>query len=161
MAEIDRKVATRDAAGHGPDIGSDEWMILVGRNLGVYDDQGHGPDAGSEEWQRAIHRKAFGIEPSGALRVAYVSETGERLVATYDTLANSVTLDTARGRVVLTRAVSASGARYTAPGDEVFWIKGATATYRKAGELLFTGVEETRRAEPVSAGEIPKAAPVE
>ncbi|MCX6997826.1 MAG: hypothetical protein NTV49_12255 [Kiritimatiellaeota bacterium] len=64
MEQVDRVVGTKDAAGHGPTIDSDEWMIAVSRKLGVFDAQGHGPDLRSKEWVGAIQRKTFGNEPS-------------------------------------------------------------------------------------------------
>jgi len=59
-----------------------------------------------------------------------------------------VTLTTTNGAVTLPQAVSASGAKYTADEDEVFWNKGSTAKYWKNGKLVFEGVERTDRAEP-------------
>lgn len=46
-----------DAQGHGPDIGSKEWMAALDRKLGITDEQGHGPDLGSDEWRRAAEKK--------------------------------------------------------------------------------------------------------
>lgn len=46
-----------DAQGHGPDIGSGEWMAALDKKLGITDEQGHGPDLGSDEWRRAAEKK--------------------------------------------------------------------------------------------------------
>ena len=136
MQEVDRRVG-----GCGPDIGSAEWMQAVALKLGVYDGQGHGPDPGSEEWLYAVHRKAFGSEPERRVRAVYVSADGEKLSVVYDRLRKTVTLTAPDGEVTLPQAVAASGARYTADEHEVFWNKGANASYWKNGTLLFEGVE--------------------
>ena len=136
MQEVGRRVG-----GCGPDIGSAAWMQAVALKLGVYDGQGHGPDPGSEEWLYAIHRKAFGSEPETRVRAVYVSSDGEKLSVVYDRLRKTVTLTAPDGEVTLPQAVSASGARYTADEHEVFWNKGANASYWKNGALLFEGVE--------------------
>ena len=67
----------------------------------------------------------------------------KKLYAMYDRARKTVTLTTSDGEVTLPQAVSASGARYTADEDEdeVFWNKGANASYWKNGTLLFEGVE--------------------
>ena len=101
--------------------------------LGVYDGQGHGPDPGSEEWLSAMHRKAFGSKPETRVRAVYVSADGEKLSVVYDRLRKTVTLTAPDGEVTLPQAVSASGARYTADEHEVFWNKGANASYWKNG----------------------------
>jgi Membrane-bound lysozyme-inhibitor of c-type lysozyme len=136
MQEVDRR-----AGGCGPGIGSAAWMQAVALKLGVYDGQGHGPDPGSEEWLYAIHRKAFGSEPEIRVRAVYVSAEGEKLSVVYDHLRKTVTLTAPDGEVTLPQAISASGARYTADEHEVFWNKGANASYWKNGTLLFEGVE--------------------
>ena len=123
-------------------IGSDEWMTLVSRMLGVYDTQGHGPDPGSKEWKRAIHRKAFDNGPQCIRGITYMSDTGERLHATYDQCRNSTTLVVNGRTVTLYRIVSASGAKYSSNEDEVFWNKGGSATYWKNGNIIFQGIEE-------------------
>jgi membrane-bound inhibitor of C-type lysozyme len=79
------------------------------------------------------------------VRVEYLSETGERLAVTYDNVNQQVTLSTEAGPVTLPRAVSASGARFTADEGEVFWNKGSRAMYWKSGELLFEGIEESNK----------------
>lgn len=56
---VDRRLHISDD-GHGPDIGSAEWMGAVGRKSGVDDGSGHGPDLGSDEWCRAVDYKVFG-----------------------------------------------------------------------------------------------------
>lgn len=57
---VDSRLEISDDAGHGPDIGSAEWMHAVGLKSGVVDSAGHGPDPGSEEWCRAVDFKVFG-----------------------------------------------------------------------------------------------------
>lgn len=57
---LDAKLGISDGSGHGPDIGSGEWMNAVGRKSGVVDADGHGPDPGSDEWCRAVDFKVFG-----------------------------------------------------------------------------------------------------
>ncbi len=136
MQAVDRR-----AGGCGPDIGSAAWMQAVALKLGVYDGQGHGPDPGSEEWLYAIHRNAFGSEPETRVRAVYISADGKKLPVIYDRLRKIVTLATPDGEITLPQAVSASGARYTADEHEVFWNKGANASYWKNGTLLFEGVE--------------------
>ena len=59
-ARVEQKLHITDAAGHGPDVGSQEWMNAVGRRSGVVDSAGHGPDPGSDEWCRAVDYKVFG-----------------------------------------------------------------------------------------------------
>jgi membrane-bound inhibitor of C-type lysozyme len=71
----------------------------------------------------------------------YISADGEKLSVVYDRLRKTVTLTTPDGEVTLPQAVSASGARYTADEHEVFWNKGANASYWKNGTLFFEGVE--------------------
>lgn len=147
MEQVDRAVDARDRDGWRPTLGSDAWMLAVNRKLGVYDAQGHGPDLCSEEWARAIHRKAFGSEPPATIRVVYVSAAGERLQATYNNSRQSVTLTRAGRTVTLPLTVSASGARYSADGDEVFWNKGEAVTWWKDGKVIFQGDEDTAPAE--------------
>lgn len=50
---IEEKVPTDDGQGHGPDIGSDEWMSVVEFKLGIRD-KSNLPDRGSEVWCRYI-----------------------------------------------------------------------------------------------------------
>ena len=57
---VDSRLGISDARGHGPDVGSEEWMFAVGRRSGVIDEAGHGPDPGSEEWCQAVDFRVFG-----------------------------------------------------------------------------------------------------
>ncbi len=52
---IDRRLKITDAAGHGPDLGSAEWMGAVGKKCGIRDLK-----PGSDAWFRAVNAKVFG-----------------------------------------------------------------------------------------------------
>lgn len=52
---MDRRLGVTDAAGHGPDLGSEEWMGAVGKKAGIT-----GLRPGSKEWSRAVEAKVFG-----------------------------------------------------------------------------------------------------
>jgi len=52
---VDRRLGVTDAAGHGPDLGSEEWMGAVGKKAGIT-----GLQPGSKEWSRAVEAKVFG-----------------------------------------------------------------------------------------------------
>ncbi len=138
MEQVDRAAAVRDEQEHGPSLGSTEWLNAISRKLGVVDPEGHGPDYDSDEWRRAVHRKAFGLEPEHLIRAVYRSHDGAELRVTFDNLRRTVTLHLPEGDLMLPQAVSASGARYVS-ADEEFWNKGARASYRKGGVLIFEG----------------------
>lgn len=48
-----------DAEGHGPDLGSDEWMSALSRRLGI--NGSDGPEPGSEEWCGAVDQMLWGV----------------------------------------------------------------------------------------------------
>ena len=54
---VEARYPVGDAAGHGPDPGSDEWARALQQKLGVVDAQGHGPEVGSAEWRAAVEEK--------------------------------------------------------------------------------------------------------
>jgi hypothetical protein len=54
---VEKRHPITDAHGHGPDIGSGEWMGALDKKLGITDKDGHGPDIGSEEWRSAVEKK--------------------------------------------------------------------------------------------------------
>jgi len=56
-AKIEKIHPITDAQGHGPDIGSEEWMNALDKKLGITDKEGHGPEIGSEEWRNAVEHK--------------------------------------------------------------------------------------------------------
>jgi len=76
------------------------------------------------------------------IHAIFVSTTGDRLAADFDNTAHTVTVTYQDRTVTLPRAISASGARYTADDNEVLWNKGNTATYWRNTEIVFEGVEE-------------------
>ncbi len=52
---VDRRLHITDSAGHGPDLGSDEWMGAVTKKSGI------SPTLlpGTEAWYRAVDAKVF------------------------------------------------------------------------------------------------------
>lgn len=79
---------------------------------------------------------------SAAIDVAYLSEDGERLEVVYDNIGQFVVLEWEDRTVILPVGMSASGARYSADGTEVFWSKGETARFWVDGAMVFEGREE-------------------
>lgn len=72
--------------------------------------------------------------------VTFVSSTGERLTASYDMQADTVTLTLPDGATTrLPRAISGSGARY-ANDLMVFWEHQGTVSLWVNEKLIFTGV---------------------
>ena len=55
--EVEARYPVSDAAGHGPDVGSEEWAQALQWKLGIVDAEGHGPDIGSAEWRMAVEQK--------------------------------------------------------------------------------------------------------
>jgi hypothetical protein len=55
--EVEARYPVSDAAGHGPDVGSEEWAQALQWKLGIVDAEGHGPDIGSAEWRAAVEQK--------------------------------------------------------------------------------------------------------
>ena len=53
---VDRQHPVGDEAGHGPDVGSDEWAGALDRQLGI-SSGGEGPDLKSPEWRAAVEQK--------------------------------------------------------------------------------------------------------
>ncbi|QBY03633.1 hypothetical protein E2K93_04220 [Thalassotalea sp. HSM 43] len=47
--QVDKIISSGDGQGHGPDVGSDEWMSVVEFKLGIRGKQGI-PARGSEKW---------------------------------------------------------------------------------------------------------------
>lgn len=49
MEVIEKKVATGDSEGHGPDIGSSEWYAVIERRLGI-EGKPSAPKKGTAKW---------------------------------------------------------------------------------------------------------------
>lgn len=72
LRSVDEKVATGDGAGHGPDVGSDEWKSVVEFKLGLRGQPGV-PSRSSEAWCRYIDERLNARTAAG--------KTGERRAA--------------------------------------------------------------------------------
>jgi hypothetical protein len=48
--------STADGQGHGPDVGSNEWVAALSKQLGVTERDGEGPDLKSAEWRAAVEK---------------------------------------------------------------------------------------------------------
>lgn len=92
----------------------------------------------------AVHGSEIASGPTfpAIIAVTYLSEEGKRLDVSYDNIRRRVALEWEGRTVVLPEAVSASGARYTADGETVFWSKGENARFWKNDALVFEGGEE-------------------
>lgn len=68
---IDKKVATSDGQGHGPDIGSDEWKSVIEFKLGIRGNPNL-PGRDSEAWCRHIDQivraKDTTLKKDGSIR---------------------------------------------------------------------------------------------
>lgn len=53
---VENQLPTGDGAGHGPDIGSDEWQSVVEFRLRVRG-QGHVPPRGTRAWCDFVHQQ--------------------------------------------------------------------------------------------------------
>lgn len=53
---VERRLQITDSAGHGPDLGSAEWMGAVGKKCGL----SNSPKPGTDAWFRAVDAKVFG-----------------------------------------------------------------------------------------------------
>lgn len=126
------------------EIGSHEWMQVIGRQYGIIDDAGHGPDPGSDEWNHALHYKVFSKQLYAAADKVYLSIDGERLAVFLDDAAATATIFFAGRKAVLPQSIAASGVRFNRDEDEIFWVKGRVATYWRQGQKIFEGVEECR-----------------
>ena len=52
---VDRRLHITDSAGHGPDLGSEEWMGAVSKKSGIAPNL----EPGTEAWYRAVDAKVF------------------------------------------------------------------------------------------------------
>lgn len=52
---VDRRLRITDSAGHGPDLGSNEWMGAVTKKSGIAPNL----KPGTEAWYRAVDAKVF------------------------------------------------------------------------------------------------------
>lgn len=125
-------------------IGSREWMQAISDQYAVYDDSGHGPDLGSDEWVNALHYKVFSEQLLDTADKVYISIDGERLAVFYDDATASAVIIYGGRKVTLPESIAASGVRFSREENEVFWVKGRTASYWRQGEKVFEGVEECR-----------------
>ena len=58
--QVDRRLHITDPAGHGPDLGSAEWMSAVGKKCGI---PTRGPKPSSDAWFREVETKVFDRRP--------------------------------------------------------------------------------------------------
>ena len=128
----------------GTEIGSREWMQALSNQYGIHDKNGHGPDLGSDEWISALHYKVFSEQLFDMADKVYISSDGERLAVFYDHATTAASIIYAGRRVTLPQSIAASGVRFNQSKNEVFWVKGRTATYWRQGEKVFEGAEECR-----------------
>lgn len=60
LERVEQAFPVGDAEGHGPDLGSEEWMMALARRLGLEDQLEEGLEPGSPEWCATVDRTLWG-----------------------------------------------------------------------------------------------------